>query len=231
MTTDTDVPTTGAEVEAGAPPAELAAPTDPRREALLTRVVLPIALPVAAVALFLVLAVNLSRAFLASGKDGAIVLGTIVTLGILVGAATISALPRLRTSTLIMVVAGIVVAFVTMGLISLGPSEEKGKEAAGGGYVEPTGKPINTLEVDALPALKFQATEFTAPVGVNLVKYVGKGGVHTLVFDGAFPGFELQVNGAQTDQGKVDLAAGDYTIFCSIPGHRAAGMEATITVS
>jgi len=28
-----------------------------------------------------------------------------------------------------------------------------------------------------------------------------------------------------------ELAAGDYTLFCSIPGHRAAGMEATMSVT
>ena len=35
----------------------------------------------------------------------------------------------------------------------------------------------------------------------------------------------------EKDSGKVELAAGTYTIYCTIPGHRAAGMEATITVT
>ena len=46
-----------------------------------------------------------------------------------------------------------------------------------------------------------------------------------------FTGFELAVNPAKTkDSGKVELEAGTYTIYCTIPGHRAAGMEATVTV-
>jgi len=88
---------------------------------------------------------------------------------------------------------------------------------------------VATVEVDALPTLKFQSTEFTTKVGINEMKYVDKGGTHTLVFaEPALAGFIISV--PPTSSKKVDLLAGTYTIFCSIPGHRAAGMEATLTV-
>ena len=84
---------------------------------------------------------------------------------------------------------------------------------------------------ERLPSLSFQAKEFTIPAGVIQVNYVDQaaGASHTLVFsESQFSGFQLAVpQGPKT--GKVDLKPGTYTIYCTIPGHRAAGMQATVT--
>lgn len=216
------------EAAEGESPAELEAgpPTvDPVRDRLL----LPIALPLLSILAIFLYVVNLSRVFLASGENTSVLVGTIVTVAILAGGAAISASPRLRSSTLVMALAGFMVLILSAGLLSLGPSEEK--KAAGGGFKPPAGPPVATLEVDALPSLSFQAKEFSVPAGVIQINYVDQaaGASHTLVFtDPKFSGFQLAVpQGPKT--GKVDLKPGTYTIYCTIPGHRAAGMQATVT--
>jgi hypothetical protein len=104
------------------------------------------------------------------------------------------------------------------------------RPAAATGYREPSGPPIFRLQVDALPSLHFQATEFTVPAGIIQINYVDCGGTHTLIFDDPrFAGFELEVPDGQRT-GKVRLTPGDYLIYCTEPGHRAAGMQATIHV-
>jgi plastocyanin len=53
---------------------------------------------------------------------------------------------------------------------------------------------------------------------------------HTLVIEGV-DGFRLDVAGkGATDDGTVMLAPGSYTMYCDVPGHRQAGMQATLTV-
>jgi plastocyanin len=207
-----------AALEAG-PPA-----VDPVRDRLL----LPIALPLLSMLAVFLYVVNLSRVFIASGENVSVLVGTIVTVGILAGGAAISASPRLRSSTLVMALAGFMVLILSAGLLSLGPSEETAE--GGGGFKQPAGPAVATLEVDALPSLTFQATEFSTPAGITQINYNDLGGTHTLLFtDPKFSGFQLAVpQGPKT--GKVDLKPGTYTIYCSIPGHRAAGMQATVNV-
>ena len=227
MTTDTEQ-REAAPTDAPEAPLAIEAAPDPAKEALWTRLILPIALPVLAVIAFLLWVLNLSRAFLAGGKTAALVIVVIVIVAIMAGAAIMSAAPRLRTSSKLLFVAFAFVLIVSAGFVSLGPSELK-EAGTATGFIPPKGPAVATLEVDALPTLKFQADSFTTQAGINEIKYVDKGGTHTLVFaEPELAGFELQV--PPDDSGKVELKAGDYTIFCSIPGHRAAGMVATLTV-
>ena len=53
---------------------------------------------------------------------------------------------------------------------------------------------------------------------------------HTLVVDGVDEDtFKLEVaSEGDTDEGSVELEAGDYEVFCDVPGHTA--MRATLTV-
>lgn len=54
---------------------------------------------------------------------------------------------------------------------------------------------------------------------------------HNFEVLGAADGSEIvEANGMETGVGSVFLFPGEWTVICNVPGHRAAGMETTITV-
>jgi plastocyanin len=226
-TTGTDTPT-----ETTEPVAALPAAPDPVREARRTRLLLPIGLPLLAAFMVAVFVLNVSRVFLASGSTGALVMAVTLIVVILGGAAGISAAPRLRTSSLVMMVSGLFVVVMAAGLVAAPASVEKKK--GGPGLTQPKGPPAGPpVAVDALGTLKFNATQFTAKAGIVQINYHSLDGNHTLTFDPpgpTVPAFLLQVPANGTVTQKVLLKPGSYTFYCTLPGHRAAGMVATLTV-
>jgi plastocyanin len=82
------------------------------------------------------------------------------------------------------------------------------------------------ISVESSDALKFEPDHLDATAGVIHIVHDNSGStVHTFVLDGQ--DFKL----TDDDEGDIDLAAGDYVFYCDVPGHRAAGMEGTLTVS
>ena len=204
---------------------------DPRAEALRSRLLLPLLMPIVGALTIAFYAINLSRVLLAGGSTGGLIAISVLTLAILAGVVWISSQPSLSTGALAVAVVVLFFLIGAAGLTTIGAAAPK-PSAAPAGFVEPKGPPVGSVDITALPTLKFDATVYTATAGVNTINYIDQGGTHTLVFeDPKFRGFELKVSGSGNDSGKVDLPAGTYTVFCSIPGHRAAGMEAKINVS
>jgi plastocyanin len=219
---------TAAPATTGPSPAELALAR--RREERMSRLVLPLLIPIGAILSIGFVVLNVSRVFLASSKDDttpAVLIATGLTIAILVGATIVSASSRIRSSPLVLTVGLVMLLVLLSGSVVLGASEPEKKASTG--YKEPTGPSVNTLDVTALPTLKFDKTSYTAPAGVNTINYIDGGGTHTFVFEKAYPGFELQV--PPSEKKKIELTPGTYTFYCTIPGHRAAGMEATLTVT
>jgi plastocyanin len=213
-----------------ATPAPVAASVPTTGDDLRNRFLMPLVLPLTSIFVVVLVALNISRLFLAGGKtqSAAVIVATVLTVGILIGAAALSAAKHVRTSSLVLGLSLVLVLIFSAGLITFGSGEEKEKPA---GPAAPTGPAVNTFQVDALPSLSFQATEFSVVAGINQIEYVDKGGTHTLVFsDPSLGYFNLGVPAGPT-KGKVELEAGkDYTIYCTISGHRAAGMEAVVHV-
>jgi plastocyanin len=105
-----------------------------------------------------------------------------------------------------------------------------GDDSSGKGYVPPKGPSTETISIVA-QNFSFTPKNPTANAGIATIKLTAKNGIHDFVFDGAYPGFILEADGGGGSQSKkIDLKPGKYTFYCSITGHRAQGMEGTLTV-
>ncbi len=198
-------------------------------DAVQSRLLLPILLPIASAAALFFYVVNLSRVLLAGGEWGSLVVASVLVLAILGVVAWISMHPDLRTSSLTVLTASLLLLVGAAGLTCLGPSQPEPTTEASGPPVPP-GKPVATLDVEALASTEFQSDHFDTVAGVNAIRYSGAAG-HTLAFtEQELAGFVL-TTGDKVDTGKVLLEPGSYTIYCTIAGHRVQGMEATVTVA
>lgn len=112
--------------------------------------------------------------------------------------------------------------------------------ACGGGESSSTTPtiPAGALEVDAVAGLRFDAEEYTAAAGSVTIAYVNKDSQrHTLVIkeiiedgDDIIVGDKMEVaRKNDIDIQTVELAAGEYEIYCDVPGH--GSMKATLTVA
>ena len=101
------------------------------------------------------------------------------------------------------------------------------KAAGGGSTTEKNG--VISIPADPGGQLAFQYSSATGQPGPVTIQMPNKSGTpHDIVIDGLGKG-PVVSNGVS--QFKATLAAGKtYTYYCSVPGHRAAGMQGKITV-
>ena len=97
----------------------------------------------------------------------------------------------------------------------------------------PAGETTIELAADAENKLAFDITELTAPAGeVTLVMANPAALPHNVAVKGN--GVDVQgevVESGGTSRITAELAPGTYTVYCSVPGHEAGGMVATLTVT
>ena len=71
----------------------------------------------------------------------------------------------------------------------------------------------------------------TVPAGQVTIGLVNEGSTpHDVAIEEVGDEVIVTAQGGQTATGQAELEPGTYTYYCSIPGHRAAGMEGTFTV-
>ncbi len=108
-------------------------------------------------------------------------------------------------------------------------SSDTGNEGGGGAAAAGGGGPIT---VTGLDSLSFDPSSFTAAPGQTI--HFVNGGVlqHDFIVDELGITMEPVDGGGEVDVTvPEDAAPGDYTYYCSLPGHREAGMEGTLTIA
>jgi plastocyanin len=111
------------------------------------------------------------------------------------------------------------------------PSTSSTSSSASGGS---GGSSTISDSADPTGQLKFTKSDLTAKAGQATVDFTNSSSLaHNMTIEdssgkqvGATPTF---TGGSKSFT--VDLKPGKYTFFCSVPGHREAGMQGTLTVS
>jgi plastocyanin len=110
----------------------------------------------------------------------------------------------------------------------------KDEQASQGSSKSSSGPQASTtlpLAADA-SALAFDKTELSAKPGKVTIDFENPSPIpHNVVIEEngkELAGFDPIAEGEESET--ADLKAGTYTFYCSVPGHREAGMEGTLTV-
>jgi plastocyanin len=78
----------------------------------------------------------------------------------------------------------------------------------------------------------FDPSNVTAAAGTIEFELINVGASeHDLVVEEADDTEVVRAAAGETATGSIELEAGTYTIYCSVPGHRQSGMEGTLEVS
>jgi plastocyanin len=114
------------------------------------------------------------------------------------------------------------------------PGEDPGRLAdAGGGKPEGTAEAEGgKLEIPVGTGLAYEFADAEAPAGALTIDSVNEQPTpHNIAVDGNGvdeKGEVVQDGGTSTVE--VDLKAGEYAFYCSVPGHREGGMEGKLTI-
>jgi plastocyanin len=131
---------------------------------------------------------------------------------------------------------GIALVALALAVAGCGGDDDEDEEAAPPPPPAATGGTGGTRlmnPADAGGELAFQKDELTAPAGdVTLVMENPSSLEHNIAVKG--DGIDEKgpvVGEGGTSEVTVTLEEGEYTFYCSVPGHEAGGMEGTLTVT
>lgn len=124
-----------------------------------------------------------------------------------------------------------VVLALTLGLALAGCG---GGEEAGSGTAPTNGAAgdAGTLQLVGTDGLAFEPEQATVTAGEVTVELTSQPAIeHNIVIEGVLDDQPVvEAAGGETATATVSLEEGSYTFYCSVPGHREAGMQGTVEV-
>jgi uncharacterized cupredoxin-like copper-binding protein len=199
------------------------------------RVLVPLAIPLGAALVIVIIVLNYSRVLLALDERASATAATLVAIAgasaVLFGSTYFSARGEERSAANLTVLAGAGLALVVAGFIGLAAIQEEQSEAAAAAKKKAAEAGPVAASVTAFD-IGYRQKEVTVPAGKPRIELVNDGATrHTLDIEGV-PGFHLEVASKGEKVAKeADLKQGKYVFFCDVQGHRQAGMEGTLTVT
>ena len=206
------------------------------RDDLRERFFTPFVLPVTIIGIMLVVGISLSRVLLAVSEYGAAFIALLAAGYILAMAFVVEARKRITARAL-----GVALAIGLIGLMGAGavaaaagmrPLEEEhggggGGEGDGGEGGGGSNEPV-FVAVD----IAYESAPSELPVGDVDLTLVNNGQIqHNVVLEERGDELILEAAGGETDEATVSFEAGELTYYCSITGHREAGMEGILTIA
>jgi plastocyanin len=198
------------------------------------RFLVPLVLPIAVIVGLVAYVLNISRIFLSGHGHIPVIVGSAITLMILLGATFLSAsAPRLKQSAITLISAGFVLSIMSGGWLVLGHSQNKSQATS---TLSSALKTTQTLSVTAAPGgnLAFAPSSVDAKTGLVKFTVLAAGISHTFNFHETttlFRGLSLDSAGKTVSGVAFFPAAGDYHFFCAIPTHEANGMHGIVHVT
>ena len=220
---------------APAAPAVAAEPTPFWHRPYVERFLVPLVLPIAVIVGLVAYILNISRIFLSCHGHIPVIVGSVITAMILIGATLLSAAsPRLRQSAITLVSAAFILSIMSSGWLVLGHAQP---EKTGPESLPDTLKTSQAIKVTAAPsgALKFAPDAISGiHTGLAKIDVTVAGAGHTFsIHESTTLWQSLSLDAAGTQKTGVAFfpTPGVYHFFCAIPGHEASGMAGTITVT
>jgi plastocyanin len=201
------------------------------------RILAPLGLTILAAVLIVTIIINLSRVLLAVANtyDNTVALfvSSGVALAILGTAVWASTRPRhLSAPAGMFVLASAGILSLVAGSISFNGAQDHGEEGA---EAVPFAAEQVVVGQPGSGPLVFDPDTISAAVGPDApglrIDLTSDAGDHTFVVEGHESEFKLAANPSSPDSGVLVLDPGDYVFYCDVAGHRAAGMEGTLTLT